>query len=452
MADLINGEVPDHWEFTTLGKVCQRGGGNIQTGPFGSQLHASDYVPVGVPSIMPTNIGENRIVEDGIVRITEDDANRLGQHRLRAGDIVYSRRGDVEKRALIREREEGWLCGTGCLKVRLGFGVVDPLFASLFLGHPAIREWIVRHAVGATMPNLNTSIMSAVPFALPPLAEQKAIAAVLGALDDKIELNRRMNATLEAMAQALFQSWFVDFDPVRANLDGRPPGAFDPATAALFPATFQDSPLGPIPHGWEVCPLSEKIQLLSGGTPKTSEPTYWDGDIPWYTVRDAPSETDVWVVHTDKHVTKLGIANSAAQVFPEKTTIISARGTVGKLALTAVPMAMNQSCYGVRGIRGYGDYFTYYSLREATAQLQQRTHGTVFDTITTETFKTLDCIFPAPGIIAAFDELVQPLLGQILANVHQSRTLGTLRDTLLPKLLSGELRVAGFEAKLDSAQ
>ena len=245
--DLINGEVPDHWEFTTLGDVCKRGGGNIQTGPFRSQLHASDYVPVGVPSIMPTDIGENRIVEDGIVRITEGDANRLGQHRLRAGDIVYSRRGDVEKRALIREREEGWLCGTGCLKVRLGSGVVDPLFASLFLGHPAIREWIVRHAVGATMPNLNTSIMSAIPFAFPPLAEQKTITAVLGALDDKIELNRRMNATLEAMARALFQSWFVDFlpvranmdrstqtgDPVRAKLDGRKPIGFDEATAAL---------------------------------------------------------------------------------------------------------------------------------------------------------------------------------------------------------------------------
>jgi len=140
---------------------------------------------------MPTNIGENRIVEDGIVRITEADADRLKQHRLRIGDIVYSRRGDVEKRALIRSREEGWLCGTGCLKVRLGSGIVDPLFASFWLGHPSIKEWIVRHAVGATMPNLNTAIMSAVPFALPPPSEQKAIASVLGTLDDKIELNRR---------------------------------------------------------------------------------------------------------------------------------------------------------------------------------------------------------------------------------------------------------------------
>jgi type I restriction enzyme S subunit len=224
----------------------------------------------------------------------------------------------------------------------------------------------------------------------------------------------------------------------------------DPATAALFPASFQESSLGLIPRGWEACPIFDKIQLLSGGTPKTSEPSYWDGDIPWYSVRNAPGEADVWVIHTDKHITKLGITNSAAQVLPEKTTIISARGTVGKLALTAVPMAMNQSCYGVRGITGYGDYFTYYSLREATTQLQQRTHGTVFDTITTETFKTLDCLFPTPRITAAFDILVEPWLGKIRSNLQQSRTLATLRDTLLPKLLSGELQVPDAQQLIES--
>ena len=222
--DLSAASFPKDWSFTTLGAVCERGGGGIQTGPFGSQLHASDYVDVGVPSVMPTNIGDNRIIDDGIVRITEADAIRLGQHRLRMGDIVYSRRGDVEKRALVRAREDGWLCGTGCLKVRLGKGVVDPQYASYFLGFQPVRAWISRHAVGATMPNLNTSIMAAVPFALPPLPEQRAIASVLGALDDKIDLNRRMCQTLEEMARALFKSWFVDFDPVRAKMEGRDPG------------------------------------------------------------------------------------------------------------------------------------------------------------------------------------------------------------------------------------
>jgi type I restriction enzyme S subunit len=327
---------------------------------------------------------------------------------------------------------------------------IVPEYAGYYFRSPSFRCEVTAMSSLSTRASLNNEMLGRLKMVLPPVTTQEAIGSILKALDDKVELNRRMNATLEAMARALFQSWFVDFDPVRAKLDGRKPIGLDEPTAALFPDSFQESSLGHIPKGWDVCPLSEKIQLLSGGTPKTSEPTYWNGDIPWYSVRDAPSETDVWVIHTDKHVTKLGIANSAAQVFPEKTTIISARGTVGKLALTAVPMAMNQSCYGVRGINGYGDYFTYYSLREATAQLQQRTHGTVFDTITTETFKTLDCIFPTPKITAAFDKLVEPLLGQIRANLHQSRTLATLRDTLLPKLLSGELSVAGIESRLEA--
>jgi len=338
-------------------------------------------------------------------------------------------------------------------------------------------------------PYLSLTDQRRLKITLPPLAKQKAIAAVLGALDDKIELNRRMNATLEAMARALFQSWFIDFDPVRWNLDynqpspqpspngrgrkdreklelpsplgrragdegaagmidARAPAGLDQATTALFPDSFQDSSLGPIPHGWEVCSLADKIELLSGGTPKTSEPTYWDGDIPWYSVRDAPSETDVWVIHTEKHVTKEGIANSAAQILPEGTTIISARGTVGKLALVGTPMAMNQSCYGVRGIKDYGDFFTYFALRQATADLQQRTHGTVFDTITRQTFETLDCIFPPANLTTAFDRTVAPLLSHLRANLHQSRTLATLRDTLLPKLLSGELSIPNYESNL----
>jgi type I restriction enzyme S subunit len=291
-------------------------------------------------------------------------------------------------------------------------------------------------------PYLSLTDQRRLRITLPPLAEQKAIAAVLGALDDKIELNRRINATLEAIARALFQSWFVDFDPVRARMDGREPVGMDPETAALFPDHLEDSPLGHIPEGWDTCSLARKIELLSGGTPKTSEPDYWDGDIPWYSVKDAPNETDIWVIQTEKQITKLGVDNSAAQVLPVGTTIISARGTVGKLALVGVPMAMNQSCYGVRGVQGYADIFTYFMLRQAAADLQQRTHGTVFDTITRLTFETLDCIFPPAALTQAFDRTVAPLLAQVCANLQQSRSLATLRDSLLPKLLNGELAIS----------
>ena len=405
----------------------------------------------GYPYVAIPQLKEGRLALADARRISpEHFADWTRKAKPQHHDVILSRRCNPGETAFV---PAGLVCALGqnLVLLRSDGTKVFPPFLRWLLNGPDWWEQVGTFInVGAIFNSLKCADIPNFKMPLPPRAEQKAIAAVLGALDDKIELNRRMNATLEAMARALFQSWFVDFDPLRAKLDGRPPAALDPATAALFPGTFQDSELGPIPHGWEVCPLSEKIQILSGGTPKTSEPTYWDGVIPWYSVRDAPSETDVWVIHTDKHVTKLGIANSVAQVFPEKTTIISARGTVGKLALTAVPMAMNQSCYGVRGVSGYGDYFTYYSLREATAQLQQRAHGTVFDTITTETFKTLDCIFPTPTITAAFDKLVEPLLGRIRANLHQSRTLATLRDTLLPKLLSGELSVAALHFATDA--
>lgn len=290
-------------------------------------------------------------------------------------------------------------------------------------------------------PYLSLSDQKRLSITVPPVAQQVTISETLGALDEKIELNRQMNATLEAMARALFQSWFVDFDPIRAKLDGRPPPGLDPATAELFPGSFRDSALGHIPNGWEICKLVDKIELISGGTPKTSEPAFWNGDIPWYSVKDAPTETDVWVIQTEKQVTNLGIENSAAQILPEGTTIISARGTVGKLALVGTPMAMNQSCYGVRGTNGNAAYFTYFALQRATAELKQRTHGTVFDTITRQTFETLDCIFPPPQLTQAFDKVIAPLLTQIRNNLHQSLTLATLRDTLLPKLLSGELSI-----------
>jgi len=441
--NLFDGEIPAHWESTTLGEICRRGGGSIQTGPFGSQLHASDYVPVGIPSVMPTNIGDNRIIEEGIVRIAEKDANRLSEHRLRKGDIVYSRRGNVEKRALIREREDGWFCGTGCLKVRLGNGIVDPLFASLFLGHPAIKEWIVRHAVGATMPNLNTAIMNSVPFALPPLAEQKAIAAVLGALDDKIELNRRMNATLEAMARALFQSWFVDFDPVRAKLDGRKPTGLDEATAALFPDSFQDSEVGHIPTGWMIHSVGEVVDCVGGGTPSTAEPKYWEGGTHhWTTPKDFSSLQAPVLLDTDRKLTDSGIAKISSGLLPAGTLLLSSRAPVGYLAITAIPVAINQGFIGLKCNERASNFFMLNWCQANMDEIESRATGTTFAEISKQNFRPIRVVLPPKEIMTAFTAKVTPLYAQIISNLQQSRTLATLRDTLLPKLLSGELSVA----------
>ncbi len=184
VTSLTGGEpiVQHGWLRTSLGALCARGSGAIQTGPFGSQLHASDYVDSGIPSVMPQNIGDNFISEEGIARITAADSQRLSKYLLSEGDIVYSRRGDVKRRALVRNYEAGWLCGTGCLRVRVG-SATEPLFISYYLGEPEIQGWIAQHAVGATMPNLNTSILGEVPVVLPPSHEVGRVNERLAVLD-----------------------------------------------------------------------------------------------------------------------------------------------------------------------------------------------------------------------------------------------------------------------------
>jgi type I restriction enzyme S subunit len=194
------------WKERKLGDFA-----DIQTGPFGSQLHAADYVEVGIPSIMPTNIGPRlEIRTDAIACIKDADAQRLERYLVKENDIVYSRRGDVEKCAFITNKQSGWLCGTGCLRVRFTSEEVDPRFCAFYLSTDEIKGWVSGNAVGTTMPNLNSSILERLPLNLPPLPEQKAIASVLSSLDDKIDLLHRQNKTLEAMAETLFRQWFVE--------------------------------------------------------------------------------------------------------------------------------------------------------------------------------------------------------------------------------------------------
>ncbi len=268
------------------------------------------------------------------------------------------------------------------------------------------------YLTGSTMPKLTQGNMNRIPLLTPPLPKQRTIAYVLGTLDDKIELNRRMNETLEAMAMALFKSWFVDFEPVRAKMEGRwrrgdsLPGL--PAEHyALFPDRLVDSELGEVPEGWGIGVLDDVIELLSGGTPKTSVSGYWGGDIPWYTAKDAPNGSDVFVLDTERTITQSGVENSATRILAAGTTVITARGTVGRLACLGVPMAMNQTCYGIRGAHGYPDFFTYWNLRTAVDELQTRTHGTIFDTITRQTFTLVEQALVPVELTLAFEAMVE---------------------------------------------
>lgn len=275
-----------------------------------------------------------------------------------------------------------------------------------YLEYAVLSADIGPYLTGAVMPKLTQGNLNKILVPCPSIEIQNQVVDVLGALDDKIALLRATNATLEAIAQALFKSWFVDFDPVRAKRDGRDPEGVPPEVADLFPSEFEDSALGSIPKGWWVKPFADTVEVLGGGTPKTSVPEYWGGDIPWFSVVDAPAPGQVFTVATEKSVTELGIQHSSARVLPAWTTVISARGTVGKLALTGVEMAMNQSCYGLRSKTKGGEVLTYLAAQRLVDTLKRLAHGGVFDTITRATLASVNvCEIPGP-LVTAFGATV----------------------------------------------
>ena len=319
----------------------------------------------------------------------------------------------------------------------------DPRFVAYLLRSLDFQSYNDKSSV----PGLNRNDLHRYEVVVPPLDEQLAIASVLGALDDKIEQNRWTAMALERLARALFRAWFVDFEPVRAKAGGSsafplmPRAAFD-----TLPTRLVDSEIGPVPEGWEVKPLSSVCTLVSGGTPKRSEPSYWGGDVPWYSVKDAPGEGEVWVINTDERITREGLTNSAVKMVPKGCTIISARGTVGKLAMAGTSMAFNQSCYGLLPGDRTSFSYLYLLVQTAVVDLQQRTHGSVFDTITRTTFDGLMVVCPRSEVVSSLEVVVAPLFEALLALLQESAKLTHLHDYLLPHLLTGSVRVEGADA------
>ena len=301
---------------------------------------------------------------------------------------------------------------------------------------------------GTSNPTLSRDTFGAQLFPVPPLSEQKRIANILGALDDKIELNRRMNVTLEAMARALFQSWFVDFDPVRAKLDGRQPLGLDPATAAFFASAFQDSVIGHIPNGWTVESVGDIVDCVGGGTPSTAEPKYWEGGTHhWTTPKDFSSLQAPLLLDTDRKLTDAGIAKISSGLLPVGTLLLSSRAPIGYLAIAAMPVAINQGFIAMKCNERVSNFFMLNWCQTNMVEIESRATGTTFAEISKQNFRPIPVLLPPKEIMGAFTTKVSPLYARITANLYQSRILATLRDTLLPKLLNGDLSVGRPEKK-----
>jgi restriction endonuclease S subunit/predicted GIY-YIG superfamily endonuclease len=555
------------WRRTTIGDLCDAGVAELQTGPFGSQLHAHDYVDDGVPVVPTEAIRARRIDHSVLPKVSPSKAHELSRHRLLRGDILFARRGVQATGHIgcVRDAEQGFLCGTGAirLRVRSDSGDVDSDFLSHVLADPASIDWFKFHAIGATMPNLNEGIIRSFPLLLPPPSEQRAIAHILGTLDDKIELNRRMSETLEAMARALFQSWFVDFLPVRAKMaanandpslllpqvepgswyvyaiecnDGslyigqtedlrqrwlqhvggkganwtksHPPARVaywekqpsreaaverenwlktgygrkwlkkeiaartqtgDPVRAKcrgdqpvaptgwqwpqhildLFPDRLVPSELGEIPEGWEVKPISELAEVVGGSTPKTERAEYWEGGTHhWVTPKDLSGLSMPVLLDTERKITDAGLGQISSGLLPKGTVLLSSRAPIGYLAIAEVPVAVNQGFIAMKPRPGVSNLFLLRWAGAAHDEIVSRANGSTFLEISKASFRSISTVTPAADIMDAFDRVTRPMYLKVVEHERESRTLAALRDTLLPKLISGELRVKDAEAFL----
>lgn len=393
---------------------------SIQTGPFGSQLHQSDYSESGVPVIMPKDIINGKIVTNEIARVSDIHVQRLKRHKVRSGDIIYSRRGDVGRCSLITEREEGWLCGTGCLKVALDKTKCVPSFIAFILQRKDSIGWVENHAVGATMPNLNTGILSNLPLIIPTFEEQRRIASILSAYDNLIENNNKRIRLLEQMAKNLYKEWFVRF---------RFPGHEK--------AEFENG----LPKGWKIEHIGDVCETLGGGTPSTSKPEYWNGEVKWVTPTDITTKNSLPLLNIEGRITEEGLKNSSAKLLPPYTILMTSRASIGYFGLAPFPVCTNQGFISIIPNMENMRMYILHNLMTRKDEIIMNANGATFLEISKGRFRKMKIVVPDDNTLDVFEKMAKDIFMQVLKIEKQNALLMRQRDLLLPRLMSGKLEV-----------
>ena len=400
----------------------------------------------GVPLVTAKIVKGGRIErpEEFIAEADFDDWMRRGMPK--PGDIVMTTEAPLGEVAQLDGRKVA--LAQRVITLRGKPDVLDNTFLKFLLQSNPVQEELRSRGTGTTVVGIRQSELRKVSLTLPPLAEQKAIASVLGALDNKIELNRRMNATLEAIARALFQSWFVDFDPVRAKLDGRPPAGIDKTTAALFPDSFDESSLGPIPHGWTVGTIEDATSLIidyRGRTPKKMGSDWSVTGIPAVSAKNVKGGRLV-----RPEMFNFVSAELYERWMKDKLALgdilMTSEAPLGELFYLALDarFCLSQRIFAMRAKPARCEStFLYYWLESSACQIEiiNRGTGTTVEGIRQSELRKVSVLLPPLRIQKAAAKYFGEWTQQIHRNEEQSRTLATLRDTLLPKLLSGELSV-----------
>ena len=411
------------WPIISISELAATQPGSMAVGPFGSRMKADLYVPSGVRVIRGNNLSGGREPEGDYVHVSEKTADSLASSCLKPGDLVFPHRGNIGQVGITPDDGRRYMLSTSLMKLSPNREKADPLYLMYFFKSTVGRASLLMNASQVGTPGIATPLKSlrGIQLPLPPLQIQNEIADTLSKLDDRITLLRETNTTLEAIAQSLFKSWFVDFDPVRAKQEGRAPEGMDEATAALFPAGFEESELGVVPRGWRAGKVEELMELAYGKALKATDrieggvPVYGSGGITGY--------------HNASLITGPSI-------------IVGRKGTVGSLYWEDRPFYPIDTVFYVRTEMPLS--FCFYLLK--TLGLDgMNTDGAVPGLNRNNVYR-LKVVVPSDEVLGCFGEIVSALRARIFANSQQAQTLATLRDTLLPRLISGQLRLPEAEA------
>ena len=331
-------------------------------------------------------------------------------------------------------------------------GILDNSYLLYLLQTEEMLEQLKSRSTGTTVLGIKQSELRKVPLSLPPINQQRTTAQTLKALDDRITLLRETNTTLEAIALALFKSWFVDFDPVHAKAEGLDPEGMDADIAAMFPDSFEQSELGLIPRGWVVKPIGDAVDCIGGGTPNTKDSRFWEpAEYAWTTPKDLSGLQSPVLLSTERKLSTLGLAKVSSGLLPAGTLLLSSRAPIGYLAIAQMPIAVNQGYIAIPSGGELSPLYMLFWCRQNMEGIKARANGSTFMEISKKAFRPIPALVPSAKVLVAFANVADPLFERLIENERQAQTLTKLRDTLLPRLISGKLRLPEAKALAKAA-
>ncbi|MBK9440518.1 MAG: restriction endonuclease subunit S [Comamonadaceae bacterium] len=413
-------------------------------------LHKTpSYAGEGFPMVRVTDVKYGTLNLSNTLLVDETTYSEFSRrYKPSIGDVVITRVGTYGVTARVGE-------AIFCLGQNTAAIIpksINSRYLYAALNSDFVRSQIEAGVVGSTQKTLSLKHIKALMIPRLGSIDEAEIAETIGALDDRITLLRETNATLEAIAQALFKSWFVDFDPVRAKLEGRAPEGMDEATAALFPDSFEESDLGLVPRGWRVLPIGDAVEAVGGATPDTKTPAYWEPAVHcWTTPKDLSGIATPVLLDTERKLSDQGLAKIGSGALPIGTLLLSSRAPIGYLALAQVPLAINQGYIAMPPGGLLPPLYLLFWCRQNMENIKGRANGSTFMEISKKAFRPIPALVPSPEIVHAFAVVAGTLFDRLIENEKQAQTLSTLRDTLLPRLISGQLRLPEAQAAAEEA-